>query len=74
VFNFENMETRYYMSNKIFEQKWGDTTHFGIYLGGGVQMAVGKHYARLHADWYKSLEETDKGNMMRWGLTAEFAL
>ena len=74
VFNYENKETRYYMSNKIFEQKWGDTSHVGIYLGGGVQMAVGKHYARLHADWYKSLEESDKGNMMRWGLTAEFAL
>ena len=74
VFHFGNEETRYYMSNKIFEQKWGDTSHVGIYLGGGVQMAVGKHYTRLHADWYKSLEQSSKGNMMRWGLTAEFAL
>jgi hypothetical protein len=74
VFHHGNKETRYYMSNKVYEQKWGDTSHFGLYLGGGVQMAVGKHYARLHADWYKSLEESAKGNMMRWGLTAEFAL
>jgi len=74
VFNFENKETRYYMSNKVYEQKWGDTSHVGIYLGGGVQMAVDKHYVRLHADWYKSLEQSAKGNMMRWGITAEFAL
>ncbi len=74
VFHHGNKETRYYMSNKIFEQEWGNTSHIGVYLGGGVQMAVGKHYARLHADWYKSLEESSKGNMMRWGLTAEFAL
>ena len=30
--------------------------------------------ARLHADWYKSLEGSGTGNMMKWGLTAEFAL
>ena len=74
VFHHGNKETRYYMSDKIFEQKWGDTTHFGLYLGAGAQMAVGKHYVRLHGDWYKSLEETDKSNMMRWGLTTEFIL
>ena len=74
VLHHGNKETRYYMSNKIYEQEWGETNHFGVYLGVGAQMAVGKHYARLHADWYKSLEESNKGNMMRWGLTAEFAL
>ena len=74
VFHHGNKETRYYKSDKIFEQKWGNTSHFGVYLGAGVQMPIDKHYVRLHADWYKSLEDTDKGNMMRWGLTAEFAL
>lgn len=74
VFHHGNKETRYYMSNKIFEQKWGNTAHFGLYLGAGAQMAVGKHYVRLHGDWYKSLEEIDKGNMVKWGITAEFIL
>lgn len=74
VFHHGNKETRYYMSKKIFEQTWDDTSHFGVYLGGGVQMAVGKHYARLHADWYKSLEESARSNMMKWGVTAEFAM
>ena len=26
------------------------TTHYGIYVGAGIQMPIGKHYARLHAD------------------------
>ena len=74
VFHYGNKETRYYMSDKIFEEKWGNTSHFGVYLGAGAQMAVGKHYVRLHGDWYKSLEDKDKGNMMKWGLTTEFIL
>ena len=45
---------------------------FGLYLGAGAQMAVGKHVARLHGDCYKSA--IGKGNMMKWGVTAEFIL
>lgn len=74
VFTFGNRETRYYMSNKIVDKTWDNTGRFGIYLGAGAQMAVGKHYARLHVDWHKSLEDSGKGNMMKWGITAEFAL
>ena len=46
----------------------------GIYLGVGAQMAVGKHFARLHADWYKGLEYKGTGAMTKWGITAEFGL
>ena len=53
---------------------WANTTHWGVYLGAGVQMAVGKHFARLHGDWYKSIEPSSLGNMMKWGVTAEFGL
>lgn len=74
VQNFGNKEARYYRSNKIVDLTWDNTAHFGVYLGAGIQMAVGKHYARLHGDLYKSMESSDKGNMMKWGLTAEFAL
>ena len=74
VFQFGNKESRYYQSKKIVDLTWENTAHFGVYLGAGVQMPVGKHYARLHADWYKSLEKSSNGNMMRWGITAEFAL
>lgn len=73
VLHFGNHETRNYLSKTIVDVAWDNTSHYGIYLGAGAQMAVGKHYARLHADWYKSLEGSDKGNMMKWGLTAEFA-
>ncbi len=56
------------------ETSWGNTTHWGAYLGAGAQMAVGKHYVRLHGDWYKSIEPSSLGNMMKWGVTAEFGL
>ena len=53
-------------------------TYFGIYLGAGIQMPIGKHYARVHADWYKSTPlfraPDDEPNMMRLGITAEFAV
>ena len=49
------------------------TTHYGIYVGAGIQMPIGKHYARLHADLYKSLEQTKFGEMTKIGVTAEFA-
>ena len=51
---------------------WDPTTHYGVYLGAGAQMPVGNHFVRLHADWFKSLQAS--GNMMKWGITAEFAL
>lgn len=53
---------------------WENTAFFGIYLGAGAQMPIGKHYFRLHADWYKSMEKSSTGNMVKWGFTAEFAL
>ena len=67
--NFGNKETRYYMGKKMIDVEWDNTSHSGIYLGAGAQMALGKHYARLHADLYAT-----SSNMMKWGITAEFAL
>ena len=52
---------------------YANSTHYGIYLGAGIQMPLGNHYARLHADWYKSLEPKSMGQMTKWGITAEFA-
>ena len=74
VLHFGNKEERYYQSKKIVDLEWKNTAFFGIYLGAGIQMPVGKHYARLHADWYKSMEKSSTGNMIKWGITAEFAL
>ena len=73
VTNFGNRETRHYMSKTMIGVEWENTNHFGVYLGGGVQTALGKHYARLHADLYKSIGKTGC-NMMKFGITAEFAL
>ena len=72
VLHFGNHETRSYMSKEIVNLKWDNTAFFGVYLGVGVQTAVGKHSARLHGDWYKPI--APKGNMMKWGITAEFLL
>ena len=72
VYHFGNHETRIYQNKKIVDVDWKDTAHFGLYLGAGAQMAVGKHVARLHGDCYKSV--FSKGNMMKWGVTAEFIL
>ena len=69
VYQFGNHETRIYQDRVIVDLDWENTAHFGLYLGAGVQMAVGKHVARLHGDCYKSI---GKGNMMKWGATAEF--
>ena len=74
VLHLGNKEYRYYTSKKIVDLEWENTAFFGVYLGAGVQMPVGKHYARLHADWYKSMEKSSTGNMIKWGITAEFAL
>ena len=63
-----------YRSTSSAPNTWGTSTHFGVYVGGGVQIPVGKHFARVHADLYKSLEPTSMGQMTKWALTAEFAL
>ena len=63
-----------YGSTSSAPNTWGTSTHFGVYVGGGVQIPVGKHFARVHADLYKSLEPTSMGQMTKWALTAEFAL
>lgn len=63
-----------YGSTSSAPNTWGTSTHFGVYVGGGVQIPVGKHFARIHADLYKSLEPTSMGQMTKWALTAEFAL
>ena len=72
VSNFGNKETRFYLDKKMIDVLWENTSHFGGYLGAGVQMALGKHYARLHADLYRSIGKSD--SEMKWGITAEFAL
>lgn len=74
VLHFGNHETRYYTSKKIFDDTWDNTAFFGIYLGAGVQMPLGRHYVRLHDDLFKSMEKSSTGNMVKWGVTAEFAL
>ena len=74
VLHLGNKEERYYQSNKIVDLEWENTAFFGIYLGAGIQVPVGKHYTRVHADWYKSMEKSSTGNMIKWGITAEFAL
>lgn len=72
VYHFGNHETRVYQGKTIVDEDWENTAHFGVYLGAGAQMTVGKHVARLHGDCYKSA--FGKGNMVKWGVTAEFIL
>ena len=43
--------------------------HTGVYLGAGAQMALGKHFVRLHGDVYKSLFISE---LLKLGVTAEF--
>ena len=76
AFLYGNKESRYYMSKKIVDAEWGNIEIFGAYLGAGAQMAVGRHFVRLHGDWYKSLATltSDTSSMMKWGVTAEFGL
>lgn len=74
VLHYGNRETRYYLDKMIVDKTWGKTAHFGAYLGAGVQMAVGKHSARLVGDLYKSIDISGQGNMAKWSLTAEFVL
>lgn len=72
--HFGNRETRYYKSKKMVGIEWGNSECIGAYLGGGIQMLVDKHLFRLHADLYKSFEKSKVGNMVRYGITAEFLL
>ena len=59
-----------YTGSYVYEAAYlGTTSYYGVYLGGGAQMAVGKHFARLHADLY-----VDAHTMTKWGITAEFGL
>ena len=59
-----------YTGSHVYETAYlGNTSYYGVYLGGGAQMAVGKHFARLHADLY-----ADAHTMTKWGITAEFGL
>ena len=59
-----------YTGSHVYEAAYlGTTSYSGVYLGGGAQMAVGKHFARLHADLY-----VDAHTMTKWGITAEFGL
>ena len=59
-----------YTGSHVYEAAYlGTTSYLGVYLGGGAQMAVGKHFARLHADLY-----VDAHTMTKWGITAEFGL
>ena len=69
VFDRGNREVCYYKSRKKLDFSWGNTWYYGGYLGVGAQMAVGKHFARLHADLY-----ADAHTMTKWGITAEFGL
>ena len=77
MFPFGAEETIYYGRDKIPASSSAGSTHYGIYVGGGIQMPIGKHYTRLHADLYKSLEAKKTGvrpgEMTRIGITAEYA-
>ncbi len=69
VYDRGNREVWYYKSRTRLDFSWGNTWYYGGYLGVGAQMAVGKHFARLHADLY-----ADAHTMTKWGITAEFGL
>ena len=53
---------------------YSSSAHYGIYVGAGVQVKLDKHYGRLHADFYKSIEPKVTGQMTRWSITAEFII
>ena len=60
-----------YTGSQVYETAYlGTTSYSGVYLGVGAQVAVGKHFARLHADLYRDKDNT----MTKWGITAEFVL
>ena len=45
---------------------------FGVYLGAGAQMSIGKHALRLHADLNQTF--SSKFGQTKWGINAEFIL
>lgn len=54
----------------INKTDWGNGTgHIGGYIGAGVQIALNKQFIRLHGDLYKGFTN---GDMVKWGVTAEF--
>ncbi len=69
VVDFGEKETAYEGSWMYNCYAMGSTWFTGAYLGGGAQMAVGKHFVRMHADLYADLH-----TMTKWGITAEFVL
>lgn len=73
VFHINPKEHRYTPYNKRdVELKWNSSMHFGVYVGAGAQLNLGKHFIRLHGDLYKSLESYSR--MTKWGVTAEFGI
>lgn len=49
---------------------WGNGVgHFGGYIGAGVQMKLNRQFVRLHGDFNMGFTS---GEMMKWGVTAEF--
>ena len=69
VVDFGEKESSYIGSMEYGRANLGTTSFSGVYLGAGAQMAVGKHFARLHANLY-----SDWNTMIKWGITAEFVL
>lgn len=71
-------ETKSYDSKYVGEvstsETWSISAHFGVYIGAGVEMPVGKYFARVHGDLYKSLEPAYMGKMTKWAISAEFVL
>ena len=69
VVDFGEKESSYIGSMEYGRANLGTTSFSGVYLGGGAQMALGKHLVRLHANLY-----SDWNTMTKWGITAEFGL
>lgn len=65
------MRERINNKNTVFPDiEWGNSMHYGAYIGAGVQMPIGKHFVRLHGDYHKSLETS--GELSKFSITAEF--
>ena len=57
-------------SASICPKDWGSGMgHIGGYIGAGVQIALNKQFIRLHGDFYNAFST---GDMVKWGVTAEF--
>ena len=70
----ESMTKDYYNQKFNYSYSYDTSSHYGIYVGAGVQVKLDKHYGRLHADFYKSMEPKVTGQMTRWSITAEFII